>query len=167
MEGVWSPNQFFNLQGGLSYNHARITDDSQFEEVFSGGLATDLILFQPDWTFFVTPTVTYPLGNGDEIVFNTTVSYKGDRAGSSLDPTFQPQLDGYYLVNANLAYQHDNWTIALFGTNLTDEEYYESYLDESLLAAIFGPPGPMNPLVHNLGIMGDGRRVGVRVSGRF
>ncbi len=167
LEGVWSPNQFFTLTGGVSYNHSRITDDSAFEEVFPLGLATDRILFLPDWNFYLTPTLTYDLGDGNAIVFNTTIAYKGDRAGSSLDPTFQPQLEGYYTVNANLAYERDNWTIALWGTNLLDEEYYESYLDQSLLAAIFGPPGPMNPLVHNLGIAGDGRRVGVRLSARF
>jgi iron complex outermembrane recepter protein len=164
LEGVWSPNETFQLSGGITYNHARITDDSQFEEVFPGGLASDRILFQPDWNFFVTPTVTIPAGPGN-VVFNTTVTYKGDRAGSSLDPNFQPELEGYYLINANLAYDLDNWTVALWGTNLTDEEYYDSYLDKSLLEAFFGPAP--NPLVSNLGIMGDGRRVGVRVSARF
>ncbi|WP_395647882.1 TonB-dependent receptor [Terricaulis sp.] len=163
VEGTWSPNEYFTLNGGLTYNHARITDDSEFEAVFPGGLASDLILFQPDWNFFITPTVTIPLGD-DRIVFNTTVTYKGDRAGSSLDPTFQPMLDGYYLVNANVAYEHANWTIALWGTNLTDEGYYDSYLDRSLLAAFFGPA---SPLTHDLGITGDGRRVGVRISARF
>ncbi|ANP46457.1 TonB-dependent receptor [Candidatus Viadribacter manganicus] len=163
VEGIWSPSDMFQLTGGLTYNHARITDDSEFEAVFPGGLASDLILFQPDWNFYVTPTVTIPVGQ-DNIVFNTTVSYKGDRAGSSLDPTFQPQLEGYYLVNANLAYEHGGYTIALWGTNLTDENYYDSYLDRSLLAAFFGNA---SPLTHNLGITGDGRRVGVRVSARF
>lgn len=166
VEGAWRPTDMFRLQGGVSYNHARITDDSEFEAVFPGGLATDLILFQPDWNFFVTPTLTIPVGAGD-IVLNTTISYKGERAGSSLSPTFQPQLESYYLVNANVAYEISDWTVALWGTNLTDEEYFDSYLDESLLAAFFGPPGPANPLVHNLGITGDGRRVGVRVSARF
>ncbi|UPT62709.1 MAG: TonB-dependent receptor [Hyphomonadaceae bacterium JAD_PAG50586_4] len=163
VEGIWSPNDMFQLTGGLTYNHARITDDSEFEAVFPGGLATDLILFQPDWNFYITPTVTIPIG-ADNIVFNTTVSYKGERAGSSLDPNFQPQLESYYLVNANLAYEHGDYTIALWGTNLTDEQYYDSYLDRSLLAAFFGDA---SPLTHNLGITGDGRRVGVRVSARF
>lgn len=166
VEGLWRPTDMFALQAGVTYNHARITDDSEFEAVFPGGLATDLILFQPDWNFFVTPTVTIPVGSGD-IVFNTTVTYKGERAGSSLSPTFQPQLESYYLVNANLAYEINDWTFALWGTNLTDEDYFDSYLDESLLAAFFGPAGPLNPLTHNLGITGDGRRVGVRVSARF
>ncbi|MBK8544778.1 MAG: hypothetical protein IPL62_15245 [Caulobacteraceae bacterium] len=47
---------------------------------------------------------------------------------------------------------------------MTDSEYYDSYLDRSLLAALFGNA---SPLTHNLGITGDGRRVGVRVAARF
>ena len=54
--------------------------------------------------------------------------------GSSLSPTFAPTLDGYTVVNANVAYQWDNYTVAVFATNLLDEDYYDSYLDKSLLA---------------------------------
>ena len=162
-EGFWRPNDVFELRGGLTYNHARITDDSEYAAVIGHGLPSDRILFQPDWNFFVTPSLTFQTGNDSDIRLDTTVTYKGDRAGSSLSPTVSPMLDGYYLVNGNLAYEHDNWTIALWGTNLTDERYYESYLDSSLLSA-FGFSGP---LVHNLGITGDRRRIGVRVSARF
>ncbi len=163
LEGSWRPNAWFELNGGVSYNHARITDDTDWFNVTGYHLPTDRILFLPDWNFYVTPTVTIPMG-ADDIRFNTTVTYKGDRAGSSLSPTFQPQLQSYYLVNANLAYEHANWTIALWGTNLTDSRYYDSYLDRSLLAAFFGNA---SPLTHNLGITGDRRRIGVRLSARF
>ncbi len=67
---------------------------------------------------------------------NSTVTYKGERAGSSLSATVSPQLEGYYLVNANIAYNINDVTVALWGTNLTDEQYYESYLDRSLLEAL-------------------------------
>lgn len=163
LEGTWRPNSWFSLAGGVSYNHARITDDNEWFNTFGFHLPTDRILFLPDWNYNITPTVTIPLGD-DDIRINTTVTYKGDRAGSSLSPTRQPQLEGYTLVNANVAYEHANWTIALWGTNLTDERYYDSYLDSSLLAAFFGPS---SPLTHELGITGDRRRVGVRVSTRF
>ena len=51
----------------------------------------------------------------------------------------------------------------MFATNLLDEEYYDAYLDQSLLAA-FGFTGP---LLRNLGVTGDHRRVGVRLNARF
>jgi iron complex outermembrane receptor protein len=163
MEGAWRPNSIFALQGGVSYNHARITDDSEYAAVIGHGLPSNRILFQPDWTAFLTPSLTFNLGNDSDIHWDLTASYKGDRAGSSLSATFSPMMQGYTLVNSNLTFDHANWAIGLWGTNLTDERYYESYLDSSLLSA-FGFSGA---LVHNLGITGDRRRVGVRLSTRF
>ena len=73
-------------------------------------------------------------------------------------------MEGYYLVSGNISYSINDWTIGLWGTNLTDEEYYDSYLDRSLLGRLFGDA---SPITRNLAIAGDGRRVGVRVSARF
>ena len=162
-EGVWRPNSVFGLQGGFSYNHSRITDDSEYASIIGHGLPSDLILFQPDWTGYITPSLTFDVGGGADIRMDATAAYKGERAGSSLSATVSPHLDGYMLVNANVAYERANWSIGLWATNLTDERYYESYLDSSLLSA-FGFSGP---LVHNLGITGDRRRIGVRVAARF
>ncbi|MES2861415.1 MAG: TonB-dependent receptor [Pseudomonadota bacterium] len=162
IEGVWTPNEVFQLRGGGTYNHARITDDSEYRAVIGTGLASDRILFQPDWQGFVTASLTYPVGPG-ELRTDLTASYKGERVGSSLSPTFAPTLEGYTILNANVAYQWDNYTVALFATNLLDEEYYDSYLDKSLLGA-FGFPAAA---VSDLGIMGDRRRIGVRLNARF
>lgn len=162
VEGVWSPNEVFQLRGGGTYNHARITDDSEYRAVIGTGLASDRILFQPDWQGFVTASLTYPVGPG-ELHTDLTASYKGERVGSSLSPTFAPTLEGYTVVNANVAYEWDNYTVAVFATNLLDEDYYDSYLDKSLLGA-FGFPAAA---VSDLGITGDGRRVGVRLNARF
>jgi len=162
VEGVWTPNETFQMRAGGTYNHARITDDSEYEAVIGTGLASDRILFQPDWQGFVTASLTYPVGPG-ELRTDVTASYKGERVGSSLSPTFVPTLEGYTVVNANVAYQWDNYTVSVFATNLLDEDYYDSYLDKSLLGA-FGFPAAA---VSDLGIMGDGRRVGIRLNARF
>jgi len=162
VEGTWTPNDIFQLRGGLTWNHARITDDSEYEAVIGTGLASDRILFQPDWNSFLTASVTYPVGSGD-VRADLTAIYKGERVGSSLSPTFAPTLEGYTVVNANLAYERGQYTAAIFATNLLGEDYFDSYLDQSLLSA-FGFPAAA---VHNLGITGDDRRVGVRLSARF
>ncbi len=165
IETIWRPTEMFQLQGGLTYNHARITDDSEYAAVIGHGLPSDRILFQPDWNAYITPTLTFPVGGGgDDIRASVTAIYKGERAGSSLSETVAPMLDGYMLINANLAYETEHYTLSLWGTNLTDEEYYESYLDRSLLGALFGDA---SPITRNLGITGDGRRIGVRVAARF
>lgn len=164
VEGSWRATDFLTLQGGVTYNHARIQDDSEYFAVIGDHLPSDRILFQPDWNLYLTPTLTFPVGNGADIRFNVTAIYKGERVGSSLDPDVAPMLEGYTLINANLAYETEHFTLALWGTNLADEEYYESYLDRSLLGALFGDA---SPITRNLGITGDGRRIGVRVSARF
>jgi iron complex outermembrane receptor protein len=162
VEGVWSPNSMFQIKAGGTYNHARITDDSEYAAIIGHGLPTDRILFQPDVNGFVTGNFTYPLGSGD-LRADVTASYKGERVGSTLSPTVFPTLEAYTVVNANVAYEWGNYTASIFATNLLDADYYDSYLDKSLLAA-FGFPAP---LVHDLGITGDGRRIGVRLSARF
>ena len=155
VETIWRPNEIFQLQGGFTYNHARIDDDSEYAAVIGHGLSSDRILFQPDWNLYVTPSLTFPIGgNGDDIRFDVTAIYKGDRMGSSLSETVAPMLEGYTLVNANIAYETGNYTFSIWGTNLTDEDYYDSYLDRSLLAALFGDA---SPITRNLGITGDGR----------
>lgn len=162
VEAVWSPNDIFQLKAGGTWNHARITDDSEFAAIIGHGLPSDRILFQPDVNGYVSGNVTYPVGPGD-LRMDVTASYKGERVGSTLSPTTFPTLEGYTIVNANIAYEWDRYTVALFATNLFDADYYDSYLDKSLLAA-FGFPAPM---VRELGITGDHRRVGVRLSAKF
>ena len=162
VEGVWSPNEIFQLKGGLTYNHARITDDSEYRAVIGRPLASDRILFQPDVNLYLSGSVTYPVGPG-EMRADLTGTYKGERIGSSLSSTFAPTLEGYTVVNANVGYEWGNYSASVFATNLLDEKYYDSYLDSSLLSA-FGFPAAA---VHNLGITGDHRRIGVRLSARF
>jgi iron complex outermembrane recepter protein len=162
-ETVWQATERFSLSANLSLNHARITDDSQYEHTTGRTLPTDRILFVPDWTYSTTATYDIPLSAADSLRFDVTALGKGDRAGSSLSETYSPKLGAYHQVNANVTWTHGNWSLALWGTNLTDKIYWESYLDSSVLSEA----GFSGPLVNNLGITSDGRRYGVRVTAKF
>jgi iron complex outermembrane receptor protein len=161
-ELTWQATENFGLQAGVSLNHTRVTDGSPYEATTGIALATDRVLFVPDYTYFATGTYEIPVG-ANSLRFDATLVGKGERYGSTLSPTFQPKLEAYSLVNANITWDLDTWYVALWATNLTDEIYYESYLDESLLSTPGFPP----PLVNNLGITSDGRRVGLRVGVNF
>ncbi len=162
IEVVWKPTEQFTLQGGFTYNHSRVTDGSPYFNTTGIPLATDRILFLPDWNFSTTASYLIPVG-ADDIRLDATLIGKGDRVGSTLDANFAPELESYYLVNASVSWTHDDLSVGLFATNLFDERFYESYLDSSLLSVA----GFTGPLVHNLGILGDGRRVGVRLKYNF
>jgi iron complex outermembrane receptor protein len=163
LELNYRPTDNWRLYSGLTLLHARVTDQSEFIQTTGYALPGDRVLFVPDWNFNLGTNVKVPLGAHDSLIFDASVIGKGDRTGSSLDANSEPVMPSYYLVNSTLAWQHDNFTLGVFGTNLADEKYQEVYLDKSLLSRAGLPPF----LVNNLTIQGDRRRIGVRASYRF
>ena len=63
----------------------------------------------------------HELTNGDSL--NTNITYRG-YDDQNLTTSSAPDVEeGYELIDATLTYDSDNWSIALVGRNLTDEEY--------------------------------------------
>ena len=145
----------WRLGGSLTLMHARITDQSGWIEVTGAPLATDRLLFQPDWNANIDSDYTVPVGQGS-LTWNVNVTGKGSRPGSSFDPVTPSILEEYYLVNTTLAYNVRNLEISAFATNLTDEDYWESYIDGSLLGTLLG-------VDQSLGILGAPMNYGLRV----
>lgn len=150
----------WTLSGGGLLQNARITDSTQYEVITGRTLPSDRIPFLPDWTVNLQSDYVIPYGAGD-FVFTAGVYGKGDRNGASLSNTFAPKLDEYFLVNTSLTYQGDGWEASIFANNLLDEDYYEAYIDSSVLT-VAGLPA-----LGNLGQIGDGRRVGIRLGYSF
>lgn len=154
IEFSYSPTSFWTINGSGALIHARITDSSQFTATTERLLPTDRLIFQPDWNFNLSTDYVVPVGEGD-LVFFAGITGKGDRKGAGLSETFSPTLEKYFIVNSSIAYHIGNVEISVFVNNLFDADYFESYIDESLLAAVGLPSS-------SLGIVGDRRRVGVR-----
>lgn len=150
----------WTLSGGALLQHARIVDDSRYVDTTGRQLASDRIPLEPDWSANLQSNYVMPLGRGD-LIFSGGVVGKGDRMGSSLSETFAPELEAYWLANASIAYRWDGFEVAVFSNNLFDEEYYESFIDSSVLS-VAGLPA-----LGSLGLIGDGRRVGVRFGYSF
>jgi len=162
VEADWRPTTRWDFNAGLTLLHARITNGSEYEQTTTLPLPDNRILFTPDWNFDLNGSYTQPIGD-DSLRFDGTLIGKGDRVGSTLTPTSVPVLPAYLLVNTSITYTHGHTQLALFATNLTNTRYFESYLDSSLLSTAGFPLA----LSHDLGIMGDLRRVGVRASYKF
>ena len=158
-EAVASINDFWKLSGSITLMHARITDQSGWIAVTGRPLATDRLLFQPDWNASLSSDVTFPVGTGD-VSWNIGIVGKGSRPGSSFDPTTPSILESYTTVNTSVSYRRGDFTATLFANNLFDEEYFESFIDGSLLQAL----GLLN---QDLGMLGTPRKVGLRVQYEF
>jgi iron complex outermembrane receptor protein len=149
----------WRLSGSLTRMHARIVDQSGWIAVTGAPLATERLLFQPDWNFNLDSIVTIPVGAGT-LTWNLNLSGKGSRPASSFDPVEPSILESYTLLNTALAWQAGPWEISVFGNNLTNEDYWESYIDGSLLDSLVG-------IDQDLGVIGAPRNFGLRVQYDF
>src|SRR6185436_3100947 len=158
-EVVAAVNDMWKLSGSVTLMHARITDQSGWLAVTGTPLATDRLLFQPDWNASLSSDLTVPVGTGD-VSWNIGVVGKGSRPGSSFDPTTPSILESYTTVNTSVSYRRGGLTATVFANNLLDEQYFESFIDGSLLQAL----GLLN---QDLGLLGTPRKVGLRVQYEF
>jgi iron complex outermembrane recepter protein len=158
-EVVAAVNDIWKLSGSLTLMHARITDQSGWLAVTGAPLATDRLLFQPDWNASLSSDLTIPVGTGD-VSWNIGVTGKGSRPGSSFDPTTPSILESYTTVNTSVSYRRGGLTATVFANNLFDEAYFESFIDGSLLQSL----GLLN---QDLGMLGTPRKVGLRVQYEF
>ena len=154
------PVDAWTLSGGLTYMHARLTDSSQYTAVTGRTLSSDRLTFQPDWMFNLSSDYVVPIGD-DSLTFNASVNGKGKRLAATLNQTTPTILKSYMLVNGSITYRTAGAIeLAVFGTNLFNKRYFDSYIEKTTLA-LAGLPAS------DLGIIGDLRRYGVRASFRF
>lgn len=160
LEGAFRPTRSWTISGGLTYVHARITDSSIYTDLTGRQLGSDRLPFQPDWSYSLNSDYVVPVGSGD-LTLTAGLTGKGKRIAASLNETFAPELKGYTLVNAAVTYRIGAIEISAFANNLFDEDFFESYIEQTTLA-LAGLP-----MVSDLGITGDRRRYGVRTRIRF
>jgi iron complex outermembrane recepter protein len=111
------------------------------------GGQTDL---QKGTAFPWSPKLNYDLGAQYRISLGSdTLTLRGDYAyetstESNIDPVFTVHQDGFGLLNARLTYQKAEapWSVALFGTNLTDSYYLTNSLHITQEGWAFGEVAP-------------------------
>jgi len=89
----------------------------------------DALPLTPRWTVAIGPQYTFPVENGD-IVARLDYSYRGDLEGQ---PNNDPlaQIDSRFLLGFNITYFNTdaNWSVGVYGKNITDERYVQSALN--------------------------------------
>jgi len=143
----------FSLTGNAGYLH---TEYSRLEGVSPDSVPLDGVFPKsPEWTVSLAPQLVFDLANGGGVTARVDAGYRSKLYHDVANSEDVAQ-DGYALVHARLAYApaSDRWQVALFGTNLTGEEY----LEHGLFVTGFGP---------SLGIPGRPREWGASVRYRF
>jgi iron complex outermembrane receptor protein len=162
LEGHIRATEQLRFDAGLTLMHARVTNYNEFVETTGITPPSDRILFVPDWSYNVDVDYTVPLAL-NSLEFQLGATGKGDRVGSDLANPVVPVMPSYTLVNGAITYHFPKIEVAFFATNLLDAKYQESYIDSSLLKEA-GLPAP---IISNLAIQGDRRRLGLRMRWDF
>ena len=160
LEAMVRPVQNWTLRSGLTWMHARITDDSAYFNTTGRRLSSDRLTFQPDWTASFSSDYRIKTGGDSDLTLSAGLVGKGKRLAATLNQTTPTLLDSYWLTNASIAYRTGPVEVALFANNIFNTKYFESYIEKTTLA-LAGLPAS------DLGITGDRRRYGVRASLKF
>lgn len=156
LEAQIRPTPRWSLTGSFTYQHSRITDDSLYRATTRRTLPSDRLTFQPDMMFSLSSDYAIPIGD-DLLTISGGLQGKGKRLAATLNETTPTFLNGYTVASAAISYRHGGVELTLFGTNLFNKKYFESYIERTTLQLANLPS-------FDLGVIGDRRRYGVRMS---
>ncbi len=160
LEATLRPVSNWTINGSVTYVHARLTDSTPYTRVTGRTLSSDRLTFQPDFTGNIYSDYTIPLGGTDTLTLTGGVVAKGRRLAGTLNQTTPTFLKGYALVNTAITYRTGPIEVAVFANNLLQKDYFDAYIEKTTLQ-LAGLPAS------DLGIIGDRRRIGVRLGFRF
>jgi len=153
LEMVVQPWRGWLLTGGFGYIDTEYTELSDVDP--NGATLEGRFPKTPEWNFSFSPQYSFLVKNAGTITVLGDYSYRS-KVFNDIANTPEVAQEGYSLVNARLVFEpaSEAWEIALFGTNLTDEEY----LEHAFFAAAYGA---------GLGIAGRPREWGLSTRFRF
>ncbi|HEX5649694.1 MAG TPA: TonB-dependent receptor [Steroidobacteraceae bacterium] len=100
--------------------------DEFYTDLFATGTPEDFTHLElrraPDVTYTVASDYARDIGPGNAH-FRVSYNWRSDYEGT-LDNHSGTAIDAFGVLDASLSYSWGNWTAALFGTNLTDEDAY-------------------------------------------
>ncbi len=117
----------FLFHATLGYIDVEVDD-----QVLNGETITPVAPLTPDLTFSISPEARFPMSGGGEVVLRADYSYRDEMYGEpSSDPGRFTQIDSRDIINFDFAYHSpdQSWTAAIYGRNVTDEEYDNARLN--------------------------------------
>jgi iron complex outermembrane receptor protein len=85
----------------------------------------------PELTWSLSPEFNIPVANGGTVRLRADYSYRDEMYGEPTDdPARFTKIEDRSILNANIAYlsPDDDWSVALYGRNITDERYTNAAL---------------------------------------
>ena len=129
IEATWDATDNFTIRTAVGYI------DSEITEVDAGVIGIgegDSPALTPEWTIMIAPSYYLELASGAAIRFNADYSYRDEMQGQSI---FNPNeiIDSRELIGFNVTYEsvEGDWSLSLYGENITNEIYDQGRLQQS------------------------------------
>jgi len=158
----------FSLGLNAAYTDSKLDEDYPLISIPSGpylveitsGLEGDVLPYVPDWSWTGTANYDIQLDNGWTAHFGGALRWVGDRSNGTtnvqeiLDPSTTPptvlvstvtpplDLESYWALDLNAAFEKENWSLRAYAKNVTDERGYQSIGD--ITSAVTGVTNKLN-----------------------
>jgi iron complex outermembrane recepter protein len=125
LEAQWRPISHFDIHLGVGLLETEVEEYPSTNQVFGDELANS-----PHANFNGMLRYEWPVADSFNVIAMTDFSYTGDSFKEGRNAPIFKQ-DAYWLYNARLALASPDaaWEVALWGKNLSDEEYLTSVFD--------------------------------------
>ena len=152
-------DSIWNLGGGWSFGASYGLTESEFEKVAGlPALVGKQLPFVPEHSLSLV--LGHKLDNGLSYQVGSRTTGKTffwDNTGSNSEDV----IESYTLLEAQVGYTFNDWNFNLFGSNLTNEEYYTT-----LVSSLKNPNPPVN-ITDAPGVVGSPRVIGLSISKEF
>jgi iron complex outermembrane receptor protein len=155
---TWDAAEWLDLYAGVNFNDTEIKKNSVRPDTVGNDSP-----YTPDYTGNLGAYFSWPIGNSLNFFTNLDVSTVGDTwfhvvqdqtrpigfeaaaIGAPISPGEYSvaRRDGYTLANLRIGIEGENWTAALWATNLTDEEFLEEVIPAPEFGGSFISPGTL------------------------
>jgi iron complex outermembrane recepter protein len=162
-EVVYAPNERVRFNAGFGLVNTSYRASGAFDG--QTGIAPDSpFAYAPDNSASVGVQYDLPLSNGNHMVFAGNYGWMDDYVRSAANQRTERNPDGtiyfepaYGILNARVVLESEsqNWNVALWGTNLTDERYINGGFDARF---VWG---------YDFSLVGRSREVGVSLGFTF
>ncbi|MGB6219656.1 TonB-dependent receptor [Haloferula sp.] len=133
LDAAWAPVDGLTVRGSIGYTDAEF---DSFADPFTPGINYDgnTVPFVPEYTGSLG--LQYDFDSGFYV--GTTARFFGPTKFDAANTAFFSQGSAF-TWDAEIGYATENYSIALYGTNLTDEEYY-TFINPQIFAGAPGAP---------------------------
>ncbi len=142
LEVEWQPSEQWRLQAGAAWLDAEITDSDRVSVSWLGTVVPIEGFergFAPRFSYSLLGRYEVPIGSM-RLALQADYNWRDDRQGASglplsvIEKTMYGQLESYGLLGARVSLQDDTgqWEVAVFGSNLTDEDYWANVTNDDL-----------------------------------